>query len=54
VDVTSGLVLCAISSVVGVVLFARVRPNAAVSEPAPLPETSRRVVATPSPAAPPV
>lgn len=45
VDVTSGLLLCAVSSAVGVVLFARVNPNA------PQPADSRRyALPGPSPA----
>ena len=37
VDVTSGLLLCALSSAFGVLLFARVDPNAPAREPAPRP-----------------
>ena len=35
VDVTSGLLLCAVSSAIGVVLFARVNPNPPERVPAP-------------------
>jgi MFS family permease len=37
VDVTSGLLLCAVVSAVGVVLFARVNANARAPEPEPVP-----------------
>jgi MFS family permease len=53
VDVTSGLLLCAVSSAVGVVMFARVNPNP--PEPVPTisaPEPSSRPVPARSPALP--
>jgi len=52
VDVTSGLLVCAVSSAIGVVMFARVNPNVPepVAEGAPEP-ASRRLPAR-SPAVP--
>jgi hypothetical protein len=35
VNVTSGLLLCAVSSAIGVVMFARVNPNPPERVPAP-------------------
>jgi len=53
VDVTSGLLLCAVSSAVGVVMFARVNPNAPEPVPAaPAPEPASRPVPARSPALP--
>ncbi|MEA2576808.1 MAG: hypothetical protein QOD78_396 [Chloroflexota bacterium] len=52
VDVTSGLLVCAVSSAVGVVMFARVNPNAPLPVAEGAPEPSSRGVPARSPAAP--
>jgi hypothetical protein len=52
VDVTSGLLVCAVSSAVGVVMFARVNANTAPLVAEGAPEPSSRRVPAPSPAAP--
>jgi MFS family permease len=52
VDVTSGLLVCAVSSAVGVVMFARVNPNAPQPVAEGAPEPSSRGVPARSPAAP--
>jgi MFS family permease len=52
VDVTSGLLVCAVSSAVGVVLFARVNPNAPEPVAEGAPEPASRRLRAPSPAAP--
>jgi hypothetical protein len=50
VDVTSGLLLCAVSSAVGVVMFARVNPNPPESVAAGAPESVNRPAPARSPA----
>ena len=53
VDVTSGLLLCAVSSAVGVVLFARVNAEAPQHAPVPAPQVAGRAPASgPAPVAP--
>jgi MFS family permease len=52
VDVTSGLLVCAVSSAVGVVMFARVNPNAPEPEAEGTPEPASRQVPARSPAVP--
>jgi MFS family permease len=52
VDVTSGLLVCAVSSAIGVVMFARVNPNARVPAAEPAPEPASRKLPAPSPAVP--
>ena len=49
VDVTSGLVLCAVSSAVGLVMFARVRVGSGVLEGAPAPTPEPSLVRSPVP-----
>ncbi len=52
VDVTSGLLVCAVSSAVGMVMFARVDPNPPERVAATAPESTNRPVPARSPAVP--